>query len=81
MESGINLDVLKELESTPVVSVRRELVTLMQSSVVNASAGSIRNAVALRDPCTLTLSSGAHNALGLLRQLMKEKFQRMRLKT
>ena len=53
----------------------------MQSSVVAASAGCIRNAVALRDSCALTLSSGAPNALGLLGLLMKEKFQRLRLET
>ena len=58
-----------------------ELVALMQSSVVAASAGCIRNAVALRDPCVLTLSSGAPDALGLLGLLMKEKFQRLRLET
>ena len=80
MESGINLDVLN-LESTPVVSVSQELVALMQSSVVAASAGCIRNAVALRDPCALTLSSGAPDALGLLGLSMKEKFQRLRLET
>ena len=53
----------------------------MQSSVVAASAGCIRNAVALRDPCALTLSSGAPDALGLLGLSMKEKFQRLRLET
>ena len=53
----------------------------MQSSVVAASTGCIRNAVALRDPCALTLSSGAPDALGLLGLLMKEKFQRLRLET
>ena len=51
----------------------------MQSSVVAASARCIRNAVALRDPCALTLSSGAPDALGLLGLVMKEKFQRLRL--
>ena len=71
----------RNLESTPVVSVSQELVALMQSSVVAASAGCIRNAVALRDPCALTLSSGAPDALGLLGLLMKEKFQRLRLET
>ena len=55
-----------------MVSVSQELVALMQSSVVAASAGCIRNAVALRDPCTLTLSSSAPDALGLLGLLMKE---------
>ena len=64
-----------------MVSVSQELVALMQSSVVAASAGCIRNAVALRDPCALTLSSGAPDALGLLGLLMKEKFQRLRLET
>ena len=53
----------------------------MQSSVVAASAGCIRNAVALRDLYALTLSSGAPDALGLLGLLMKEKFQRLRLET
>ena len=38
----------------------------MQSSVMAARAGYIRNAVALRDPCTLTLNSGAPDALGQL---------------
>ena len=37
-----------------MVSVSQELVALMQSSVVAASAGCIRKAVALRDPCALT---------------------------
>ena len=64
-----------------MVSVSQELVALMQSSVVTASTGCIRNAVALRDPCALTLSSGAPDALGLLGQSMKEKSQRLRLET
>ena len=55
-----------------MVSVSQELVALMQSSVVAASAGCIRNAVALRDPCAVTLSSAAPDALGLLGLLMKE---------
>ena len=64
-----------------MVSVSQELVALMQSSVVAASAGCIRNAMALRDPCALTPSSGAPDALGLLGLSMKEKFQRLRLET
>ena len=80
MESGINLDVLKKSGKYPC-GVCQELVALMQSSVVAASTGCIRNAVALRDPCALTLSSGAPDALGLLGLLMKEKFQRLRLET
>ena len=64
-----------------MVSVSQELVALMQSSVVAASARYIRNAVALRDPCALTLSSGGPDALGLLGLSMKEKFQRLRLET
>ena len=86
MESGINLDVLKKSGKYPCgvcqsgVGVSQELA-LMQSSVVATSAGCIRNAVALRDPCALTLSSGAPDALGLLGLLMKEKFQRLRLET
>ena len=49
--------------------------------MVAASARCIRNAVALRDPCALTLSSGVPDALGLLGLSMKEKFQRLRLET
>ena len=71
----------RNLESTPVVSVSQELVAPMQSSVVAASAGCVRNAVALRDACALTLSSGVPDTLGLLELLMKEKFQRLRLET
>ena len=71
MESGINLDVLRNLESTSVVSVSQELVALMQSSVVAASAGCIRNAVALRDPCALTPSSGAPDVLRLETKSLK----------
>ena len=41
-----------------MVSVRQELVA-MQSSVVAASSLCIRNAVELRDPCMLSLRSGA----------------------
>ena len=37
--------------------------------------------MALRDPCALTQSSGAPDALGLLGLSMKEKFQRLRLET
>ena len=53
-----------------MVSVRQELVALMQSSVVPlqalaASAGCIRNAVVLRDSCDLTVSSCAPDVLGL----------------
>ena len=62
-----------------MVSVSQELVALMQSSVVAIRAGFIRNAVALNNPCTLTLSSGAPDALGLLRLSMKKKFQMLRL--
>ena len=42
----INLNVLKKSGKYLVVSVSQELVALMQSSVVAASAGCIRNAVA-----------------------------------
>ena len=75
MESGINLDVRKKSGKYPC--------GVCQSGVgsSNAIAGCIRNAVALRDPCALTLSSGAPDALGLLGLLMKEKFQRLRLET
>ena len=69
----------EEIWKVPLVSVSQELVALMQSSVVAASAGCIRNEVALRDPWALTLSSGKPDALGLLGLSMKEKFQRLRL--
>ena len=46
-----------------MVSVRQELVALMQSSVVAESPWCTRNAVALRDPCDLTVSSGAPDVL------------------
>ena len=55
-----------------MVSVRQELVALMQSSVVASSAGCIRNAVALRDACYLTVSSGEPDVLGLPELLMKD---------
>ena len=57
-----------------MVSVRQELVALIQSSVVAASAGCIRNTVALRDPCDLTVSSGAPDVLGLPGLLMEDNF-------
>ena len=57
-----------------MVSVRQELVALMQSSVVAASAGCIRNAVALRDPCDLTVSSGVPDVLGLPALIIKDNF-------
>ena len=63
-----------------MVSVRQELVA-MQSSVVAASAGCIRNAVALKNPCVLTLNSGAPDALIQLGLLMEEKIQLLRLET
>ena len=55
-----------------MVSVRQELVALMQSSVVAASARCIRNAVALRNACYLTVSSGVPNVLGLPKLMMKD---------
>ena len=41
------------------------LVALIQSSVMAASAGCIRNAVALRDACYLRVSSRVPDVLGL----------------
>ena len=35
----------------------------------------------IRDPCALTLSSGVHDAFGLLGLLMKEEIQRLRFET
>ena len=71
MESGINLDVLKKSGKYPC-GVYQVLVALMQSSVMAASAGCIRNAVALRDACHLTVSSGVPDVLGLPGLLMKD---------
>ena len=48
------------------------LVALMQSSVTAASAGCIRNAVAPRDACYLTVCSGVPDVLGLPGLLMKD---------
>ena len=76
MESGINRDVLKKSGKYPC--------SVSQSGVGSSNAifcGCIRNAVALRDPCALTLSSGVPDALGLLGLSLKEKFQRLRLET
>ena len=42
-------------------------------------AGCLRNAVAIKDFCTLSLKSGAPDDLGQLRLLMEEKIQRLRL--
>ena len=47
----------------------------MQSSLVTTSAGYIRYAMAFRDPCALTLISGAPDALGQLGLLMEEKIE------
>ena len=44
----------------------------MQSSVMAASTGCIRNAVALRDTCYLRVSSGVPDVLGLPGLLMKD---------
>ena len=65
MESGINLDVLKKSGKYPC-GVCQSGVGSSNAIFCAASAGCIRNAVALRDPCALTLSSGAPDALGLL---------------
>ena len=60
------------------MSIRQEYVAI-QSSVVAARAGYIRNAVALRDHCALILSSGAPDVFGQLGLLLEEKIQRLRL--
>ena len=79
MESGINLDVLKKSGKYPCSVCQSGVGSSNAIFYVAASAGCIRNAVALRDPCALTLSSGAPDTLGLLGLSMKEKFQRLRL--
>ena len=86
MESGINLDVRKKSGKYPC--------GVCQSGVGSSNAifcGGCKRWVHKKcsgikgplhpDPCTLTLSSGAPDALGLLGLLMKEKFQRLRLET
>ena len=45
---------------------------LMQSSVMAASAGCIRNAVALRDACYVRVSSRVPDVLGLPGLLMED---------
>ena len=45
----------------------------MQSCVVTVGAGCIRNAVAVSDPCILTLTLGASDALGQIGMLMEKK--------
>ena len=81
MESGINLDVLKKSGKYPCGVCQSGVDSSNAIFCGAASAGCIRNAVALRDPCALTLSSGAPDALGLLGLSMKEKFQMLRLET
>ena len=71
MESGINLYVLKKSGKAPLWCVRQELVAQMLSSVVSATAGCIRNALALKDLCDLTVNSGVPNVLGLPGLLME----------
>ena len=53
----------------------------MQSSVMAASAGCIRNAVALRDACYLRVSSRVPDVLGLPELLMEDNPKRLRLGT
>ena len=81
VDSGINLELLKKSRKYPCGVCQMELVALMQSFVATASAGCLKNAVAFEDPCALTLSSGAPDALGQLGLLMKEKYHRLRLET
>ena len=57
------------------------LVKLIQSSVMAASAGCIRNAVALRDACYPRVSSRVPDVLGLLGLLMEDNPKRLRLGT
>ena len=68
----VNMGKKKIMENTPAVSVRLELIALMHSSVMAASAGCIRNTVALRDFCALTVSSGAPDVLELPGLLMED---------
>ena len=69
MESGINLEVLKTSGKHPCGVCQTGVGRRMQSSVVAA-----RNAVTLRDPCDLTVSSGAHDVLGMPGILMGDNF-------
>ena len=81
VESGINLHVLKKSGKYPCGVYQTGVGSTNAISAMAASAGCIINAVALRDPCALTLSSGALDALGLLGLMMKEKLHRLRLET
>ena len=78
MESGINLDVLKK-SGKYACGVCQSGVGSSNAIFCGGCKRWVHNAVALRDPCALTLRSGAPDALGLLGLLMKEKFQRLRL--
>ena len=53
----------------------------MQSSVMAASTGCIRNAVALRDACYMRVSSCVPYVLGLLGLLIEDNRKRLRLGT
>ena len=53
----------------------------MQSSVMAASDGCIRNAVALRDACYLRVSLRVPDIFGLLGLLMEDNPRRLRLGT
>ena len=77
MESGINLDVLKKSGKHPcgvcLTGVgSTNTILCIQSSVMAASAGFIRNAVALRDACYLRVSSCVPDVLGLPGLLMED---------
>ena len=58
-----------------MASVRQEQVAI-QSSAVTACAGLTRNALALRGPCALTLTSGAPDAWEWHDLLMEEQGRR-----
>ena len=78
---GINLDVLKKSGKYPCGVCQSGVGSFNAIFCGGCKRWVHKNAVAFRDPCALTLSSGAPDALGLLRLLMKEKFQRLRLET
>ena len=76
--SGINLYLLKKSVKGSCGVCQTGNVA-MQYSVVAARVGCIRNAVSLRDPFALTLSSGVSGAFGQLGLLMEEKIQGLML--
>ena len=81
MESGINLDVLKKSGRYPCGVCQSGVGSCNAIFCGGCKRWMHKKCSGIKDPCALTLSSGAPDALGLLGLLMKEKFRRLRLET